>query len=351
MTGGTAEYGALAAKVRALYGKRLRPSDFEHMAVMKSVAEVLDYLRQHPSWGRASAVLSTSGWSYLGRVEAESVLWNELQLEYLSLANFVPRQDRPIMAFQVRLAELHAILDALRRLKAGKYALRPAASRITFRWKLDGRTLAACTTYDQLLESVHNTIYYQPLRRLRPAQNGELPDYTMCECVLRSTYFSHMLGIIRKQYRGETQKILLRSYGEQIDMLNLIHILRLKTFFPETSKDACLAMLYPFNYRLRPEQLRSLCEAQDPESVLALISRTPYASNFEGARLGEAELYYRRAFYAFNKRQLLTGAPSVYTAMAYLNMKELELHGLVTIIESVKYGVPCNLDLVRPEGA
>ena len=60
MTGGQAQYGALAAKVKALYGKRLRLEDFQHMAAFKSEAEVLEYLRAHPSWSRASGVLSTA---------------------------------------------------------------------------------------------------------------------------------------------------------------------------------------------------------------------------------------------------------------------------------------------------
>ena len=38
-------YGALSAKVRAMYGKRLRFSDFEHMAAMPSEQSVLEYLR------------------------------------------------------------------------------------------------------------------------------------------------------------------------------------------------------------------------------------------------------------------------------------------------------------------
>ena len=45
MTGGQAQYGALAAKVKALYGKRLRFSDFEHMAGLPNEQSILDYLR------------------------------------------------------------------------------------------------------------------------------------------------------------------------------------------------------------------------------------------------------------------------------------------------------------------
>ena len=39
-------YGALSAKVRALYGKRLRSDDFARLAARRSEAEILDALRQ-----------------------------------------------------------------------------------------------------------------------------------------------------------------------------------------------------------------------------------------------------------------------------------------------------------------
>ena len=47
----------------------------------------------------------------------------------------------------------------------------------------------------------------------------------------------------------------------------------------------------------------------------------------------------------FNKRQLWR-PPSIYTAIAYLELKELELGVLVNVIESVKYGVPYHAALV-----
>ena len=43
-------YGALSAKIRALYGKRLRADDFARLAGLKNEAELLEALRQHPGW-------------------------------------------------------------------------------------------------------------------------------------------------------------------------------------------------------------------------------------------------------------------------------------------------------------
>ena len=46
----SAGYEALATKVKAMYGKRLRYADYVRLARMASVSEIYADLRQHPVW-------------------------------------------------------------------------------------------------------------------------------------------------------------------------------------------------------------------------------------------------------------------------------------------------------------
>ncbi len=339
------DYGALAAKARAMYGKRLRREDFSRMAAMGSAAELSEYLRSHPAWSACAAHLT--GGVYIGRIELESALWTQFRSDYHKLLAFLPRRDEALMAFPVLLQEQRAILSALRGLKAD----RPPAGlpRTILRSRLDLRALAACTSFDGLIAAAGETIYAPALRRLRTARAEEFPDYAAAETLLRSAYFSHIYRVIHQNYRGETRSLLLRSFGEQIDWLNLMHILRLKTYFP--GEQDYPAVLFPFNYRLRPEFIRSLCAAPDAAGVLALLQDTPYAGKLSLDGPEALEDSYRRAFYTFNRRQLTAATPSVYTAVAFLNLKELELHALVSLIESVKYGVPCDTALAQLSGS
>lgn len=344
------KYGALSAKVHALYGKRLRTEDFARLAAMKSPAEILDALRQHPGWSRALGKAAPDGWRYVGRVEVENALWEELRLEYLALSHFVPREDQPLMQFQVRMAERAAILSALRDLKAG----RPAdggghVPGILQRSRADAAALARCGSYDQLLSAARGSIYYSVLLHLRPGPGEALPDYTIAECLLRTAYFSYMYRIAG-QYAGDDRKTLLRALGEQVDLLNIIHILRLKTYFPATPREDYLSILYPFHYRLKPELARRLCAAADAAEVFRLLEDTPYRDCFQGVQVQDVEDYYSRALYLFNRHQMIAGPASVYTAMAYLDLKEAELKVLVNIIESVKYAVPCHTALAELVG-
>ena len=144
---------------------------------------------------------------------------------------------------------------------------------------------------------------------------------------------------------GRTQKVLLRALGEQIDLLNIIHVLRLKTYFPQTEPETYLRVLFPFHYRLNPDFTRALCAAPGVDDVFALLRDSPYRDCFDGVAVGAVEEYYQRAICRFNKRQLAAVPPSIYTAVAYLELKELELSVLINVIESVKYGVPYRAEL------
>lgn len=344
-------YGALAAKIRALYGKRLRGEDFARLAGLKSEAELLEELRRHPGWNRALSRVTPGAWAYVGRVEVENALRDELRLEYQGLCCYVPREDRPLMEFQLRAAERGAILSALRRLRTGRYAKEPPpAPAVRLRTRLDEEAAASCTSYDQLLEAARQTIYYPVLRHLRPVREGELPDFTLADAALRTAYFAHLYRIIRRQYGGAVQKLLLRALGQQIDLLNIIHVLRLKTYFPQTEPETYLKVLFPFSCRLNPDFTRSLCAAPGVDELFALLRQSPYGDCFDVGEVGAVEEYYQRAILRFNRRQLSAVPPSVYTAIAYLELKELELGVLINVIESVKYGVPYHAEFANLVG-
>lgn len=335
MIGALTTYGALSAKVRAMYGRRLRAADFRRIAAMKSLEEVLDFLREHPGWQQAVEQIDTRD---IRRSVLESVLKGHTMDEYLRLAAFIPKGDRPLSGFSILLAEEEAILHTLRRLRAGRVHEDRIPPSLLRKGKVDTDGLRSCVTYDGLLHAVKDSIFYQPLMRLRPAEPDGLPDYPAAEALLRSTYFSYIYRQISKNYAGETKAVLLRSFGEQVDLLNIIHILRMKRYFPHSAD--CLTVLLPFYHRLRPETIQALRAAPTLEAAMALLAGTPYAGAFRDLDVAAVEDYYRMAFYRFNHRQLMLGAPSIYCAIAYLNLRELETSALITAIESVKYGVP-----------
>ena len=89
---------------------------------------------------------------------------------------------------------------------------------------------------------------------------------------------------------------------------------------------------------------------EQPDELFALLRQSPYGDCFDETAVDAVEEYYQRAVFRFNKRQLSAVPPSIYTAIAYLELKELELGVLVNVIESVKYGVPYHAEFANLVG-
>ena len=330
MSGG---YEALATKARAMYGKRLRHADYVRMARMGSVEEIYSDLRQHPVWGPAVSRLGESG--RFDRARLEAALREREREEYVRLLAFVPRQDRALMNFPVLRSELEGLLFTLTRLQAGRIKeVEPLPTRFILHARTDEKALPLCTDYDGLLQAARESIYYDALVSLRPPEGG-LPNYTVAESMLVSVYYNYIFRLIAKQYAGDVRRSLQQGLGMRVDMLNIMHILRLKRYFPE--EDNYLTFLFPYYCKLKPDQVRAMCAASGPEGVLALLADTPYDQVFRRCDMQTLELRYHQELLRLSRRQLLLGAPSIYSAVALLNLREMEVRELVTVVETVKY--------------
>lgn len=332
----SASYEALCAKVKAMYGKRLRVEDFSRMARMASVDEVYADLRQHPVWGPGVGRLSQD--ARFGRAKLEAALRNQVREEFVRLSAFIPRQDRALMEFPILRSELDGLLFTLARLGAGRVAEpEPLPTSFIRHSKTDEDALTRCAGYEDLLEATRRSIYYEPLARLRPPP-GKLPDYPQVESALFTVYYDHMLRTVEKRYEGDAKALLRQGIGTQVDMLNIMHILRLKRFFPE--EDGIVKILFPFYYKLKPAHVREMCAAPDLAGAVAAAGQTPYGKLLRNASVEDLGRLYSESLIRVSRRQLMQGKPSIYVAVAFLNLRELELKELITVVETVKYQAP-----------
>lgn len=332
----SAQYEALATKAKAMYGKRVRSADLIRITDLRSVDDILAELRQLPGWATAAASLPEG--VLLTRARLEDALRDQVRKEGLRLAAFVPQQDRGILEFPILKAEQERILAALRRLQASMFKeVEPLPPGYLMRTKVDLEGLRRCQDFDGLVNAAQGSIYYDALNRLRSG-GGELPDYGVTEALLESVYYRHILRLIRRRYDGDVRRTMEKSVGVQVDMLNIMHILRLKRYFPQ--EDNYLPVLQPFHYRVKPEQIHAMCTAPTAEGVLELVEATPYASVFRDVRMEELNHAYHAALYKFSRRQLMMGKPSIYSAVAYMNLRELELGAVVSAVEASKYRLP-----------
>lgn len=336
-------YDALAVKARAMYGRHVRKEDLLRISRLHTIDAIADELRQLPGWGEATASLLPD--ELLTRGRLESILRDQVRREGLRLAAFAAREDRDIIDFPIRRTELEHILAALRRLHANLYKEVDVLSTAWLsRTRLDPGALRRCTDFSGLVEAVKGSIYYAALHRLLTEENA-LPDYGATEALLWSVYYRHLMELACKRYKGDTRKMMESSVGSQMDMMNILHALRLKRYFPDT--DNFLPVLIPYHYKVKPDQIYAMCTAPSLEAALELVAATPYAAAFRGAKMEELQDLYHATLYKTSRRQLVMGKPSVYSAVAYLNLRELELKAVVTAVEASKYQIPLTPSFLR----
>ena len=344
-------YGALAAKAKALYGKRLRFSDFEHMAGLPNEQSILDYLRGQAGWSAAvSAALSAMNSSgYVGRMELEDALRLQIWREYEGLNHFIPRPDKNLVHFP-----------------CGRQSCLPFWPRCAALSPTGGSGTASSLCQPALQgksESPH-----RPVRTTTDFSLQSRAASTTSLCSTSGPTLRMCCPITPPRRRSSAPPISPASTASSI---NLLHrrdqvaaaaghgpsgwICSTSSTF---SGSRPTSPVTTSTTRLSSHELQAQTgENQGHGATLpASLRYSQYcrilliAGRFTAQDVASVEDCYRRSFYTFNKRQLVSGAPSIYTAVSYLNVKSTELKALVNVIESVKYGAHYDEDFARLVG-
>ncbi|MCL2120896.1 MAG: V-type ATPase subunit [Clostridiales bacterium] len=330
------QYSAVAAKVRAMYGNRLREEDFAYLAACKSVSAATAFLKAHPAW---SLILDEAAPADIHRGQLERMLRNSLLEEYRRMFQFLASEDHPLMKYPLLRFETEQILSFLRLMRSGApqdYRYSPP-SFLRQKSKIDFPAFSRCTDYSSFVEILCHTDFYPVLAPLA-SPSEPLPAYPLVDHILEAYFFSTMLSAIDQYYHGTVRKTLESSVAMQIDILNIIHAVRLRRFLSGRRVDIS-GFLIPFYFHITQEWIEKIYSAPDEETVALLLRSSKYRKVFASYTEETIEENYYRALYEFNVRHIRTGVPTVYTPMAYLHLKEIELKDLITVIECIRYGV------------
>ena len=330
-------YSALAVKVRSMYGKRLKHEDYMKMASMQSMADIAVYLQQHPGWAEGLRGFHAAGTNRaflidrLHRIESEN---------YAKLFYYMSKNDKEIMQFPVVEAEMEQVM-AFMRLAAAERSneynctLPPYYVRHS---DINYRELSEAEDYAGLLSAVRGADFQNALARIAPA-DGSFPPYAQVEIIMQGYYYRKVFNLAQNSYRGRDRDLLIRSFGQQIDLINIIHTLRIKR---SLSRQADMLFLYllPIYYKLKPSFFKDLFAAEDVEEENEFLGGSSYGKLFTQNRFPHWEDYYYRLMHDFHRRQISMGKPSVLSAVSYLFLKKIEMRNVIRVIESVYYQFP-----------
>jgi len=328
------KYGAIWTKVLSLYGKRLKDTDYANLCQKISVTQVAEYLKNHPYWRGA---LKDFDLSDVHRGQLEAALKKAALDEYLRVARFCMQGDFKVLNYPIIQAELKEIINFLQLLRANTPELYicELSDYYKQRSKIDFDRFSAARNMDEFLAAVADSEYYMVLKNVNPSEES---SYASIEVVLRAHLYSKLVRAINSKYSGDVKKALLKSFGMQIDLINIINVMRIKRYFAYDTEEI-QSFIIPNYYKISLDFLKRLAQAQGEAAELVLFEQTIYGNLFKENQFAYLENYLYKALYDFSHKALSTGKPSVFVPIAYLSLKDIELKNVINVIECIRYGI------------
>lgn len=329
------DYSAVAAKIRAMYGKQLTLKDYEELLSKGSVAEMCNCLKNDTAY---ISVFSDVNPIDMHRELIEHRLSMEAEDEYARIYSFLDSSQQSVLDFWHYRSEIRFLKGCLMNVfshDSVPYQDPEKASFITERTKININICKNAENLENFCEGTIGTPYYEIFRRAAAAG----ADFFTVAMTLDGFYFKKLFDKARAVLPENEIKALEKLIGSKCDMLNIMWIYRGKKYF-KMDPELIYTYIIPVRYKLTEEMIKNLVKAENPESIPSLLSESIYSELFYKAGDGFfAEENYRRILYKNAKTFFRREPDSMAAIFAYLYLKRFEVLNITCAIEGVRYGI------------
>ena len=232
--GSLLSYSGLSTKIRAMQSKLMNEKQYQEIAQMDSVPQIVAYLKKQPGFSDLWADLDENS---LHRGDIEKLLTHTIHQNFAKLYRFANPEQRTFMALYFKRYEISVMKDCLRNVfdKGGaELDLSLFQSFFDRHSKLDIEKLTNSSTIEEFINNLQGSEYYGPLSKLGRDYKPTLFDYGMA---LDQYYFANIWSVKEKLFKKRDLEEITTAYGNKFDMLNLQWIYRSKRYL--CSADPC----------------------------------------------------------------------------------------------------------------
>lgn len=333
---------ALMAKVRALYGKRLRNEDYQRLLQSKSIAEVAAYLKNDTAY---ADTLSQVKEDLIHRGQLETFVRRRNLDIFVKFLRY-SYNDKLFLTVYTMKNEVDQLLLAIRFLNAGamdRYivALPAYLSRYM---SFDLFALAKIRNYDELLDIVSHSSFYHVLTKYRPVSSDRPVDLIACERALLEQYYNTILDMVDKDYSGDTQEDLRGIIGAQVDYHNLSAAYRLRRYFgykPERIREAMLQVKTDVNpSRAYDAILYANGDREIDDALRTAYVVRKFRLDWKGGGRHELSIELSRSRNYRNHRAFRFSTKPMVVVLTYMYLLDIEVDNITNIIEGIRYHIP-----------
>lgn len=328
-------YSGLSTKIRAMQSKLMSEKQYQEIAQLDSVIQIVAYLKKQPGFSDLWADLDENS---LHRGDVEKLLTHTIHQNFAKLYRFANPEQRRFMALYFKRYELSVLKDCLRKVfDEGKAQLDLSLFQDFFdrHSKMDLEKLTSSSTVEELVNNLQGSEYYHPLKKLGTDYQPRIFDYGMA---LDQYYFANIWSVKEKLFKRWDLEEITKAYGNKFDMLNLQWIFRSKKYYHMGPADI-YALLIPVHYRLSKNDIASLVEAPDEAEFRKILDTTYYKKRFPELSPENLEELYTLNLKTILETEARKYPHSVIMIYSYLYHKEHEVDRLTTAVECVRYGL------------
>lgn len=326
---------SLEAKLRGMNAANISDEDFEKIAKLECVNDVVNYLKNHKGYENLLEKTTEA----FDREKLERFLSLPLYRTYLKIYNFSSDKDRKFLKIYTEMFEItllkvffHIVFGNF----GGNYKVAFIKEEIDFFNNytcLDILKLNDCNSYVELLESIKDTNYYTVLKTLSSKKNITPFDI---DILLDNFHFQNVVKIAKKFLDKKSYAKFRKSYGEYIDLKNISWIYRGKKIYNLNEIDL-YSIILPIQTHLNREVLSELVSAKTEEDLNNILSRTYYKKFFkkDGIKLVSENFdkLIEKAIYQPHIKE----TDYVSIVMLFFHKKQLEKVKLIKTIEAIRY--------------
>ena len=341
-------YSGLVTKIRGMEAKLLTRKDFENIANLSSVPDIVEYLKGKDAYRE---ILTRMDESLYHRGNIEKVLEQALYEDFSRIYRFAGMKQKSFIKGLWKQYEIELINYCLRIVfdaagtSSAKAALNPYIRPFDLDYKkeyfdkysrISIDKLVMSRTIDELVENLSDTEYYQPLKAVKSAGGATLYDYNNA---LEQYFFVDTWKKLRKSLKKKELEFYTKDCGTKIDLLNLQWIYRGKKYY-RMSPETIYTMVIPIHYRLHADEFRTLVEATDEPRFMAILGDTYYKKYFTRTEeVPSLEKVYKECLYKLYVADRRQNPFSLAAVNTYLFLKGEEINKLTTVLECVRYGL------------
>lgn len=333
--GSLLKFSGIVTKVRAMQSHLLTPENFEEISNLSNVTEVVSYLKQTPSYGK---LFENVDENTLHRGDVEKLLTQSLYNDYSRLYLFSGLEIRDFLKLYLKRYEVD-LINYCSRIIFNHYQepfdLNYKKDFFDKYSQISIDKLMTARTMEELVETLKDTEYYKPLKKLQEHTNPTLFDYDLA---LDLYYFTAIWKEKKKVLKKKDLEVFTKDSGSKIDLLNLQWIYRAKKYYHMPPADI-YSLLIPIHYHLKKELLKELIEADSPEEFLEGLNKTYYARRYGFDNTYTVEKLYRDCLYYLYMTERRNAPYSISAINTYLFLKEEEIQKLTTTLECIRYGL------------